>query len=80
MQNLLQIEISIEIHDILNLNYSFIRFLKIVKTLQFLKYRSFQKLHFQCFCRFQQMTCGANCGANEKSSYKKVIKNLLVTA
>jgi len=26
------------------------------------------------------MSCGANCGANEKSSYKKVIKNLLVTA
>jgi len=26
------------------------------------------------------MTCGANCGANEKSSYKKVVKNLLVTA
>jgi len=26
------------------------------------------------------MTCGANCGANEKSSYKKVDKNLLVTA
>jgi len=24
--------------------------------------------------------CGANCGANEKSSYKKVDKNLLVTA
>jgi len=29
---------------------------------------------------FQQMICGANCGANEKSSYKKVVKNLLVTA
>jgi hypothetical protein len=29
---------------------------------------------------FQQMTCGANCGANEKSSYKKVVENLLVTA
>jgi len=26
------------------------------------------------------MSCGANCGANEKSSYKKVDKNLLVTA
>jgi len=24
--------------------------------------------------------CGANCGANEKSSYKKVFENLLVTA
>jgi hypothetical protein len=29
---------------------------------------------------FQQLTCGANYGANEKSSYKKVDKNLLVTA
>jgi len=29
---------------------------------------------------FQQVTCGANCGANEKSSYKKVDENLLVTA
>jgi len=26
------------------------------------------------------MSCGANCGANAKSSYKKVDKNLLVTA
>jgi len=26
------------------------------------------------------MSCGENCGANEKSSYKKVIENLLVTA
>jgi len=26
------------------------------------------------------MSCGANCGANEKSSYKKVDENLLVTA
>jgi len=26
------------------------------------------------------MCCGANCGANEKSSYKKVDENLLVTA
>jgi len=26
------------------------------------------------------MSCGANCGANEKSSYKKVFENLLVTA
>jgi hypothetical protein len=29
---------------------------------------------------FQQKSCGANCGANEKSSYKKVVENLLVTA
>jgi len=29
---------------------------------------------------FQQKSCGANCGANEKSSYKKVFENLLVTA
>jgi len=26
------------------------------------------------------MSCGANCGANGKSSYKKVDENLLVTA
>jgi len=26
------------------------------------------------------MSCGANCGANAKSSYKKVDENLLVTA
>jgi len=26
------------------------------------------------------MSCGANCGANEKSSYKKVDENFLVTA
>lgn len=35
---------------------------------------------FQCFRGFQEMTCGANCGANEKSSCKKVDKNLFVTA
>jgi len=29
---------------------------------------------------FQQMSCGANRGANQKSSYKKVNENLLVTA
>jgi hypothetical protein len=29
---------------------------------------------------FQEKSCGANCGANEKSSYKKVDENLLVTA
>ncbi len=39
-----------------------------------------QEQHFQCFPTFQQNSCGANCGANEKSSYKKVDKNLLVTA
>jgi len=26
------------------------------------------------------MSCGANCGANEKSSYKKVDENSIVTA
>jgi len=26
------------------------------------------------------MSCGANCAANEKSSYKKVDENFLVTA
>jgi len=40
----------------------------------------FPKTTFQCFRVFQEKSCGANCGANEKSSYKKVIKNLLVTA
>jgi len=29
---------------------------------------------------FQEKSCGANCGANEKSSYKKVSENLFVTA
>jgi hypothetical protein len=29
---------------------------------------------------FQHYSYGANCGANEKSSYKKVDENLLVTA
>ncbi len=37
-------------------------------------------MHNQCIRTFQQMSCGANCGANEKSSYKKVFENLFVTA
>ena len=32
------------------------------------------KTPLQCFQVFQQMSCGANFGANVKSSYKKVIK------
>jgi hypothetical protein len=40
----------------------------------------FQKQHSQCFRGFHKNVCGANCGANAKSSYKKVFENLLVTA